>query len=116
MKRRQFLVLLGSAVPWPLSARAQQPQKVPTIGYLSTRSPDGEVTMLAAFRQGLQKAGYVADRDVTIEYRWSNGQYDRLPALAEELVRRNVTVIVTGGGEMSALAAKAAGPNIPIVF
>jgi putative ABC transport system substrate-binding protein len=99
----------------PPRAYAQQPA-MPTIGYLSARSAESDVSMLSAFRQGLKEAGYVVGKNVAIEFRWGDGQYDRLPALAEDLVRRNVAVIVTGGGEISARAAKAATGKIPIVF
>jgi len=116
MKRREFITLIGgAAAAWPLAARAQRPP-IPTIGYLSTRSSSGEASMLAAFEQGLRAAGYVGGSNVTIEYRWGDGRYDRLPALAEDLVRRNVAAIVTAGGETSALAAKAATTSIPIIF
>ncbi len=116
MRRREFIGLLGTvAAICPLKARAQQPA-MPTIGYLSARSSESDLAMLAAFRQGLKEAGFIVDKNVTIEFRWGDGQYDRLPTLAEDLVRRNVAVIVTSGGEISALAAKAATQKIPIVF
>jgi putative tryptophan/tyrosine transport system substrate-binding protein len=98
-----------------VAARAQQPV-VPVIGYFSARSLESDVAMLAAFRRGLNEAGYVEGRNVEIEFRWGGGQYDRLPALAAELVRRQVTVIATSGGNPTALAAKAATETIPIVF
>jgi putative ABC transport system substrate-binding protein len=114
--RREFITLVGGAVAtWPLAARAQQPA-MPTIGYLSARSSASDVSMLAAFHRGLKESGYVAGKNVAIEFRWGDGHYDRLPALAEDLVRQNVTVIVTSGGEISAQAAKAATAKIPIVF
>src|SRR5262249_16770630 len=115
LKRREFIVLLGGAAAWPLAARAQQPA-MPVIGYLSSRSPDETAHLVAAFRRGLGENGFVEGQNVTIEYRWALGQYDRLPAMALELVRHPVTVLTTTGGEPSAFAAKAATSTIPIVF
>jgi putative tryptophan/tyrosine transport system substrate-binding protein len=106
----------GAAVAWPLALRAQQPAAMPVIGYLSARSPGDTAHLVAAFRRGLGENGFVEGQNVTIEYRWALGQYDRLPAMAAEFVRRPVTVLTTTGGEPSALAAKAATSTIPIVF
>jgi putative ABC transport system substrate-binding protein len=113
--RRELLAALGGAAAWPLAARAQQ-AAIPVIGYLSSRSPDDTAHLVAAFRRGLGENGFVEGQNVTIEYRWALGQYDWLPAMASELVRRPVAVLTTTGGEPSALAAKAATSTIPIVF
>jgi putative ABC transport system substrate-binding protein len=115
VKRRQFIAALGGAAAWPLLARAQQ-AAMPVIGYLSSRSPDDTVHLVAAFRRGLGEDGFVEGRNVTIQYSWALGQYDRLPAMAAEFVRRPVTVLASTGGEPAALAAKAATSTIPIVF
>jgi putative ABC transport system substrate-binding protein len=115
MRRREFTtVLVGAAATWPLATYAQQP--LPVIGYLSSRSLDDSVNLVAAFRKGLGETGYVEGKNIAIEYRWAEGQYDRLPAMATDLVRRGAAVLVTTGGEPSALAAKAATSTIPIVF
>src|SRR5215472_9736332 len=115
MERREFITLLGgAAASWPLAARAQQPT-MPVIGYLSAVSAESNARLLAVFRESLAEAGYVEGGNVAIDYRFAEGQYDRLPMMAEQLVRRRVAAVVAGSSP-SALAAKGATASIPIVF
>src|SRR5665213_881566 len=117
MRRRDLIALAAGAVAWsrPLSARAQQ-KAMPVIGYLSSVSPGPSASLVAAFRQGLSDTGYVEGQNLAIEYRWAGGSFDRLPALAADLVGHKVDLIATAGGPPPALAAKGATSTIPIVF
>jgi putative tryptophan/tyrosine transport system substrate-binding protein len=115
MRRRELMLLLGSAIIAAGALRAQQ-KAVPVIGFLSSRSPGEAATLVTAFHQGLAETGYVEGQNLAIEYRWAEGRYDRLPALASDLVDRKVDVIVATGGTPSALVAKSATSTIPIDF
>jgi putative ABC transport system substrate-binding protein len=115
MRRREFITLLGGAVASPLVARAQQPA-LPVIGFMSGRSPEDSTHLVAAFRQGLAENGFVEGQTVAIEFRWADGDYDRLPALAADLVSRKVAVLVGVGGDVSAVVATKATRTIPVVF
>ena len=114
MRRRDFIGVIGSAVTWSVTARAQP--SLPVVGFLSSRSPAESEPDVAGFRQGLSQSGYVEHQNVVIEYRWAENQYDRLPALAAELVKRQVRVIAALGGPVTALAVKAATKTVPFVF
>jgi putative tryptophan/tyrosine transport system substrate-binding protein len=115
IRRRKFLAMLGGAAAWPLAVRAQQPA-MPMIGFLSSRSPGESAGVVAAFRQGLRETGFVEGRNLAIAFRWADGRYDRLPALAAELVDLRVALIFAAGGPPTAFAVKAATSTIPIVF
>jgi putative tryptophan/tyrosine transport system substrate-binding protein len=114
MKRREAMALLASAAAWPLASRAQQ--ATPVIGFLSSRSPAESAPLVAAFREGLRESGHFEGRDVQIVFRWAEGRYERLPEMAADLVGQRIALLVSVGGEVTALAAKAATATIPIVF
>jgi putative tryptophan/tyrosine transport system substrate-binding protein len=115
LKRREFITLVGGLAAWPLAAKAQQPA-MPVIGWMSGRSPADSTHLLEAFRKGLHDTGYVEGESISIEYRWAQGDYGRLPELASDLVNRGVLLLMAVGGEPSAIAAKKATSTIPIVF
>jgi putative tryptophan/tyrosine transport system substrate-binding protein len=115
VKRRAFITLIGGATAWPFAALAQ-PMTMPVVGFLQGATPEGYLSALAAFRKGLSEIGYSEGQNVTIELRWAEGRLERLPELARDLVRRQVSVIFAGGGAEPALAAKAVTSTIPIVF
>jgi putative tryptophan/tyrosine transport system substrate-binding protein len=115
IQRREFITLLGGAAAWPVAARAQQPA-MPVIGFLNPTTPEALAEPMRGLRQGLKDAGYVEGENLTIEYRWADNQAERLPAMAAELVRRRVSLIVATGGGQAPLAAKAATTALPIVF
>jgi ABC-type uncharacterized transport system substrate-binding protein len=114
VKRREFIALLAGTATWPIAARGQQPA-MPVIGFLSSRSPGESANLVEAFRQGLRESGFVEGQNAAIAFRWAEGHYDRLPALAAELVELRVAVLFTAGGPPAAFAAKAT-QTIPVVF
>ncbi len=115
MRRRELISLLGGAAAWPLAARAQQPA-MPVVGFMSARSPEDSTRLASAFRQGLADTGFIEGQTVKIEYRWANGDYDKLPTLAADLVNHKVAVLVGVGGDVSAAVAAKATKTIPVVF
>ncbi len=115
MRRREFIALLGGTAAWPIAAQGQQ-KALPLIGFMSGRSPADSAHLVEAFRQGLRESGYVEGETISIEYRWANGEYNRLPELASDLVSRRVLLLLALGGESSAIAAKQATSTIPIIF
>ena len=116
MRRREFIAFVSGAAAWPMAAHAQQPDKVPVIGFLGASSAEVYEGRLGSFRRGLNAMGFAEGQNIAIEYRWAGGQYGLLPVLATQLVQRQVAVIVAGGGTPAAVAATAATKTIPIVF